>query len=252
MNISVRKTSLVDYSGKIAGALFFPGCNLRCPWCHNRDLVLGTSENLIPLEEALGYIEKRRAVLGGVVLSGGEPTLYGELPRLIRCIKGLGLSVKIDTNGMNPAMLERLLQVQETAPDYIALDLKVAPKRYAFLSPHNPEQAEKMLKTSAALICSSGVPHEFRTLAFPRDFVSPEDIEALAPLVDEGTWYFRPFRPGNCLDPAWDNLEIAVLEVAQALTQKAQALGKRGICPTTDAFTLRAGNSRYGLDLNVP
>jgi pyruvate formate lyase activating enzyme len=196
-------------------------------------LVLGEEHlnALVPLEEALGYIEKRRTVLGGVVLSGGEPTLYGELPGLIRRIKWLGLPVKIDTNGMNPAMLERLLQTQETTPDYIALDLKVAPERYAFLSLHNPEHTEKMLETSAALIGSSGIPHEFRTLAFPHSFVTSEDIEALAPLVDAGPWYFRPFRPGNCLDPAWDNLEAAELEVAQALAQKAQALGKRGICP---------------------
>jgi pyruvate formate lyase activating enzyme len=232
MKISLRKTSLVDYPGKIAGTLFFPGCTLRCPWCHNRDLVLGSEQvdNAVSLDEALRYLEKRRAVLGGVVLSGGEATLYGELPGLVRRIKELSLSVKIDTNGMEPAMLERLLQTRETKPDYIALDLKVAPWRYAFLGPHIRDP-KKLLETSAAFIRGSGIPHEFRTLAFPHGFVTPADVESLAPLVDDAPWYFRPFRPGTCLDPAWNNLEPAEPADIEILAQKAQALGKRGICP---------------------
>ncbi|MDR2485270.1 MAG: anaerobic ribonucleoside-triphosphate reductase activating protein [Treponema sp.] len=232
MKISLRKTSLVDYPGKIAGALFFPGCNLRCPWCHNRELVLfdrKQMDKLVAIDDVLRYLEKRRPVLGGVVLSGGESTLYRELPSLIRRIKKLGLSVKIDTNGMNPGMLEQLVHDRDTMPDYIALDLKVAPRRYALLALHNPGDPAKKLEESAALIRSSPVPHEFRTLVFPREFITPLDIESLAPLVDDAPWYFRLFRPGNCLDPAWDNLEPAELTAAQALAERAQALGKQGI-----------------------
>lgn len=233
MKISLRKTSLVDYPGKIAGVLFFLGCTLRCPWCHNRDLVLGGGllDNLVSLDDALQHLEKRRTVLGGVVLSGGEATLYKSLPGLIRCIKDLGLSVKLDTNGMEPAMLERLLQAQETKPDYIALDLKVAPWRYAFLGPHIQGDPKKLLETSAALIGGSGIPHEFRTLAFHHGFVTPDDVDALAPLVDDAPWYFRPFSPGACLDPAWNDLEPAQPGDMEVLAQKARALGKQGICP---------------------
>jgi pyruvate formate lyase activating enzyme len=224
----MRKTSLVDYPGKISGALFFPGCGLRCPWCHNRELVAeGLESGGVSLDEALGGLEKRRNVLGGAVLSGGEPTLYRELPSLVERIKALGLLVKIDTNGMDPAMLERLLRTPETSPDYIALDLKTAPRRYVFLSYRGPGDPEKNLNVSAEILRGSGIAHEFRTLAFPHGFVTEEDIEDLAPLTDDAPWYFRPFRPGNCLDPGWNALEAASSRDVEVLARRAAALGKQ-------------------------
>ncbi|GHV42583.1 anaerobic ribonucleoside-triphosphate reductase activating protein [Spirochaetia bacterium] len=229
IQVSLRKTSLVDYPGKIAVVIFLPGCNLRCPWCQNRELVLGgkTAPGAIPLEEALEQIERRRQVLGGVVLSGGEPTLYRDLPALIRRIKDpgrLGLPVKLDTNGTFPAVLEELLSRTEpidTRPDYIAMDLKIAPSRYAELL-SIPKGADNIgghgiaslesaasalalgLEKSAALIRASGIAHEFRSLVLPGGFFTPADREALAALAGDSPWNFRPFRPGNCLDPAWD------------------------------------------------
>jgi pyruvate formate lyase activating enzyme len=233
--VSLRKTSLVDYPGRIASVIFFTSCNLRCPWCQNRELVLGgtptaSSDNFISLEAALELIEKRKRVLGGVVLSGGEPCLYGDLPALVRRIKAqdkLGLPVKLDTNGTFPAVLEELLSQPDTRPDYIAMDLKIAPARYAELllrsknetatgntgaaggidgsaayADSNTEAAA--LQKSAALIRASGIAHEFRSLILPGGFFGPADKEALAPLAGDSPWNFRPFRPGNCLDPAWD------------------------------------------------
>ncbi|GHV62152.1 anaerobic ribonucleoside-triphosphate reductase activating protein [Spirochaetia bacterium] len=210
--VSLRKTSLVDYPGKIAAVIFIPGCNLRCPWCQNRELVLDTEKapGAIFLEEALEQIEKRRNVLGGVVLSGGEPTLYRDLPDLIRRIKTQGkpgLPVKLDTNGTFPAVLEELLSRPDTRPDYIAMDLKIAPSRYAVLLSGGAAAAAlaPALQKSAALIRSSGIAHEFRSLILPGGFFGPADREALAPLAADSPWNFRPFRPGNCLDPAWDD-----------------------------------------------
>ncbi|MDR2102454.1 MAG: radical SAM protein, partial [Treponema sp.] len=140
MYIHLRKTSLVDYPGEVAAVFFFPGCNLRCPWCQNRELLPGGCSPergepgfFINREAALAHIKKRRAVLGGVVLSGGEPTLSGELPALIRRIKDLGLKVKLDTNGMAPEVLAGLFGDEKTRPDYIALDLKLSPRRYGEL-----------------------------------------------------------------------------------------------------------------------
>ncbi|MDR2028147.1 MAG: anaerobic ribonucleoside-triphosphate reductase activating protein [Treponema sp.] len=233
MRLVFRKTSLVDYPGKMASVLFFPGCNLRCPWCHNRDLVSGRGD-LVSLESALAHIEKRRSLLGAVVLSGGEPTLYGDLPALIRRIKALALRVKLDTNGMAPPALERLFLREETRPDYIALDLKLAPSRYTALLPDQSRGIRgpgEALERSAALIRASGIPHEFRTLVLPRPHITEADIEALAPLADEAPWYFRFFEPGNCLDPAWDNPETAAPEDREALMRRARELGKNGICP---------------------
>ena len=129
--------------------IFFPGCNLRCPWCHNRELVLGGplgknggsppggGENLqteyITPEEALAHLEKRRNLLSGVVLSGGEPTLFPGLGSLISRIKTLGYRVKLDTNGLLPAVLRELFASEDTRPDYTAMDLKLGGSRR---SPH--------------------------------------------------------------------------------------------------------------------
>ncbi|GHT92248.1 anaerobic ribonucleoside-triphosphate reductase activating protein [Spirochaetia bacterium] len=213
ISVSLRKTSLVDYPGKIASVIFFPGCNLRCPWCQNRELVLSPEKapGAIPLEHALEQIDKRRNILGGVVLSGGEPALYRDLPALVRRIKAPdklgrpGLPVKLDTNGTFPAVLEELLSQPDTRPDYIAMDLKIAPSRYAELA-HGANSLEAALQKSTALIRGSGIAHEFRSLILPGGFFGPADKEALAPLAGDSPWYFRPFRPGNCLDPAWDEL----------------------------------------------
>jgi pyruvate formate lyase activating enzyme len=210
MRVALRKTSLVDYPGRIAGVIFFPGCNLRCPWCQNGDLVLGTAGGLIPLEEALGFVEKRRNILGGVVLSGGEPTLYTDLGAVIERIKKTGLPVKLDTNGMRPDVLEGLLKPDRPRPDYIAMDLKLAPSRYAKLLPTGsgaPAGAGEALERSAALVRGSGIAHEFRSLSLPAPFFGPSDIEALRPLALSSPWHVRPFQKGNCLDPAWNEMK---------------------------------------------
>ena len=259
MRISLRKTSLNDYPGKVSSVFFFSGCNLRCPWCHNPELVLGTAD-CISLEEGLIHLRKRKSVLGGVVLSGGEPCLYEGLGSLINEIKKLGLPVKLDTNGMCPDRLEELFQKEETHPDYIALDLKLAPSRYSELvlpaqnSSHEDiackqtkAQGEKLIKSaatpgeklirSAELIKKSGIAHEYRTLVLPGGYISEKDIEELAPLTDGAPWFFRLFRGGNCLDPAWNDLEERADKISifsEALAAKAKALGKMIILPKSN------------------
>lgn len=222
--ILLRKTSLVDYPGRVSSVFFFSGCNLRCPWCHNRELVTGEAAGLISVEDALSHAHKRKAVLGGLTLSGGEPCLYAELPALITEVKKLSLLVKLDTNGTFPAMLENILSREETRPNYIALDLKMAPARYG-------ELGGKLIQ-SAALIRESGVEHEYRTIALPADFITDTDIEALAPLAGSAPWYFRPFRGTGCLDPAWDSLEENAARAktrTEALAAKARELGKEAL-----------------------
>jgi len=215
--VVLRKTSFVDYPGILSAVIFFPGCNLRCPWCHNRELVLGTAGACVTLEEALAHIEKRRKVLGGVVLSGGEPVLFPGIGELTVRIKSLGLKVKIDTNGLRPDVLEKLFDTETTRPDYIAMDLKTSPENYGELladktGTANPGEA---LKRSAELIRASGIVHEFRSLALPKAplpnggnvYFGEEDRAALAELAGGSPWRIRPFVPGNCLDPAWDSVE---------------------------------------------
>jgi pyruvate formate lyase activating enzyme len=232
----LRKTSLVDFPGCVAAVFFFTGCNLRCPWCHNRELVTGEGADVIGLDEALSFIEKRRQVLGGVVLSGGEPAIYPGLPELVQKLRGLKLKIKLDTNGMNPGMLEKLFAHEETRPDYIALDLKIAPRRYGELlgagAGHESRSTPgENLKQSAELIRGSGIAHEYRTIALPGGFISTGDIEELAPLAGGAPWYFRPFRPGNCLDPAWDGYTAPGSDAVQALVDTARKLEKNALCP---------------------
>jgi len=178
-------------------------------------------------------LQKRRKVLGGVVLSGGEPCLFTDLPGLVEEIKTL-FPVKLDTNGLFPAMLEKLLSREETRPDYIALDLKTAPARYRQLLPAVKSALDPggLLWQSAALIRQSGIAHEYRSLALPGAFITEKDIEALAPLTDSSPWFFRPFKGGNCLDPAWNDMEEPAAEArarAETLAKIARDLGKNGI-----------------------
>ena len=213
--VGFQKTSLIDYPGRLASIIFFPFCNMRCPWCHNGDLILGRNreggEGLTTLDEALSHIAKRRTVLGGVVLSGGEATLYTHVAELISHIKRLGLEVKLDTNGSAPAILEKLLSSRKTAPDYIAMDLKIAPARYRELLPktanaENPLKNEiaGSLERSAAIIRASGVEHEFRSLRLPQPYFTEADMDALRPLAGNSAWNFRELVRGNCLDPSWN------------------------------------------------
>ena len=231
LKILLRKTSLVDYPGRISTVLFFHGCNLRCPWCHNKELVASETAGFVSLDAAFDHIQKRRKVLGGVVLSGGEPCLQSGLPDIISEIKKLQLPVKLDTNGTVPAMLEKLFKSAETKPDYIALDLKISPERYGELGPDTGNRKLNLIQ-SATLIREAGIEHEYRTLALPGGFITKKDIEALAPLTDNAPWHFMPFRGGNCLDPAWDTLEEPDGESrarTEALAAKARELGKNAL-----------------------
>ncbi|MDR1389263.1 MAG: anaerobic ribonucleoside-triphosphate reductase activating protein [Treponema sp.] len=208
--VVLRKTSLVDYPGCVAAVIFFLSCNLRCPWCYNGDLVLGLTDKKKPLEEALALVEKRRKLLGGVVLSGGEPTLFPDLPDLVRRIKKTGFKVKLDTNGTRPEVLRELLSDSSCAPDYIAMDLKLAPEKYdQLLAPGIKGETEaspgNAVRDSARLLretAGANLTVEFRSLSLP--VFTPADKESLAELAGETPWIIRPFIPGNCLDPAWN------------------------------------------------
>jgi pyruvate formate lyase activating enzyme len=226
-HITLRKTSLIDYPGKISAVLFFSGCNLSCPWCHNSELVQGKLKDGVSLDEALLFLEKRKNVLEAVVLSGGEATLNKALPELITAIKKRNLLIKLDTNGMQPNMLEHLFQNDATKPDYIALDLKVPPNRYIKLAKNQSKiDIGKLLKKSAALISRSEIEHEFRTLILPNNYLAENDIEAMAELVDDAPWIFRAFASGNCLDEAWNDYPSIFFDEHHPLIQRATSLGK--------------------------
>ena len=130
MKISgLQKLTLLDFPNRVACTVFLGGCNLRCPFCHNSQLLGGDAEELMDSGALLDFLRKRQGVLDGVCITGGEPTLHADLPELLRSIRALGYAIKLDTNGTNPQLLRRL--IDEGLVDYVAMDVKNGPDRYA-------------------------------------------------------------------------------------------------------------------------
>ena len=175
--------TLLDYPEHLAASIFLGGCNLRCPFCQNGNLVLSPeNEPSISEEEVLAFLKKRSGILEGVCISGGEPTLYRELPDFISKIKALGYLVKLDTNGTNPEMLRFLYE--NHLLDYIAMDIKTQPEQYAKVSGLQPDAAgtQKLLQNinlSKEYIMSCGIDYEFRTTVV-RELHDEEDFREIS------------------------------------------------------------------------
>ncbi len=197
----IQKNSLIDFPGKMSCVLFLSGCNFACPYCHNPDLARGAPppESRIPLETAFEFLEKRRGLLDGVVISGGEPTLESRLSELCTRIKALGYQVKLDTNGSRPDVLARLFD--EDRLDYVAMDIKAPPALYAPII--SPIDVTAEIEKSIDLITSSNVDYEFRTTC-ARPFAGPDTIGYIARSIQGARKYvLQKFNPDNVLDPAF-------------------------------------------------
>lgn len=189
------KTTLLDYPGEVASVIFLPGCNLRCPYCHNPSLVHPGEEPLTPISEILQEIEKRKDLISGVVITGGEPTLYSDIKQYIELIQSLGLKVKLDTNGTNPHILKTL------KPNYIAMDFKTSLNKYPALGYKNTLD----IKESLIWIKESGIDYEIRTTAAPIIFTRDDLIEMLPLLRGVKRYFITNFRNGDTLNPSYNN-----------------------------------------------
>lgn len=171
----LQKTTLLDFPGKIACTIFLKGCNLRCPFCHNAPLVLPDAQDPGLNEQDLyAFLNTRKGRLDGVCVSGGEPTLYADLPRLLSNIKDLGFLVKLDTNGTNPSLLRELLANRFV--DYVAMDIKNSPENYALTC--GGVDLLDAVRESVELLMRGSTDYEFRTtLAHPLHSV--EDMESI-------------------------------------------------------------------------
>lgn len=171
-----HKLSLIDYPGKVAAVVFTQGCNFRCPYCHNRELVIPQEfKTPIPEEEIFQFLKKRQDKLQGVVITGGEPTIQPDLIPFLRKIKQLNFAVKLDTNASCPDVIASL--IQERLVDFFALDIKAPLGRYASLA--GVEVNSEDLRRSIEIILRSGVEHMFRT-TLVKPLFCPEDLEAIA------------------------------------------------------------------------
>ena len=169
---AIQKLTLLDFPGRVACTVFTVGCNLRCPFCHNASLVRGGDGNFLTEDEVFSFLGKRKGVLDGVCITGGEPLINEDIGAFTEKIRAVGYAVKLDTNGTFPDRLEAL--ISGGLIDYIAMDIKSSPDSYDTLCGVGVD-IEK-IKSSVALIKSSGIPHEFRTTVV-KGLHTPEDFE---------------------------------------------------------------------------
>ncbi|MBO5777021.1 MAG: anaerobic ribonucleoside-triphosphate reductase activating protein [Clostridia bacterium] len=175
----IEKFSMVDWDGKIVCTLFASGCNFRCPFCHNSSLALADG-NELDIDDIFSFLEKRKGVLDGVCISGGEPTLHPDLEDFVKKIKDMGYKVKLDTNGTNPKAVQSL--VEKKLVDYVAMDIKNSPHKYATTAGVQSIALDNILQT-ISIVKKSGVPHEFRTTII-KEFHTEDDMKYIADLVD--------------------------------------------------------------------
>ena len=175
----IEKFSMVDWDGKIVCTLFASGCNFRCPFCHNSSLALADG-NELDIDDIFSFLEKRKGVLDGVCISGGEPTLHHDLEDFVKKIKDMGYKVKLDTNGTNPKAVQSL--VEKKLVDYVAMDIKNSPHKYATTAGVQSIALDSILQT-ISIVKKSGVPHEFRTTII-KEFHTEDDMKYIADLVD--------------------------------------------------------------------
>ena len=181
-----NKTTLLDYPGLVAATIFTGACNFRCPYCHNAELVLNpSSQPIIPEEEILAHLKKRRGITQGVCITGGEPTLQKDLKDFIKKLKELDLNVKLDSNGYKPEVLKDL--VQEGLLDYIAMDVKAPLDEYDIIAGAKLDSSK--LKESIDFLIEGHVPYEFRTTVV-KDFHTKESFEKMAELIKGAERYF--------------------------------------------------------------
>ncbi len=192
--------TLSDFPGRLAAIVFTQGCNFRCPFCHNGTLLdpAGTAADPPTEADILQFLETRRGMLDGLVVTGGEPTIHADLPDFLRRVKAMGFQVKLDTNGSNPAMLARLLH--EELVDYIAMDLKAPLPKYEQLAGTQVKTLD--LEESIVLLSWSGVEHQFRT-TWVTPLLNEADLAAVKALVPPGSPHkTQTFRPELARDPA--------------------------------------------------
>lgn len=198
----IQGISVIDFPGRIASVVFLGGCNFRCPFCHNPELVLRTeSQPDISLDDALRTVERRRGLVDGVVVTGGEPLINGEeLFALLRMLRDSGLAVKLDTNGYE---IDTLREVLGTGlVDYVAMDVKTSPDKYDAAAGRALDAGR--IQDAISAIIGSGIDHEFRTTCVP-GLVEMDDVTSIATLLGRNERYvLQQFRTTSAvIDPAY-------------------------------------------------
>lgn len=192
----LQKTSFIDYPGKIAAVIFTNGCNFSCGYCHNGDLAQGFSKISLDEYEILKYLKSRINKLDAVVISGGEPTLQGDLAHFIKEVKAMSFLVKLDSNGTNPEVIKRL--VSEKLVDYIAMDVKGPLEKYELITSRKIDINK--INESIEFIKNCGIDYEFRTTVV-KSQLTFDDFEKIGRLLSGSRLYFlQKFKNNSTLN----------------------------------------------------
>lgn len=193
--LGLQKTTLLDYPGKVASTIFTGGCNFRCPYCHNRDLVIPPKDAFAySIEEIFEHLNSKKKILDGVCITGGEPTLHKDLPDFIGKIKDLGLLVKLDSNGTNPDMLRSL--IDNKLVDYIAMDIKQSKEKYNTIASMKSFDIYPIQK-SIDVLMENKVPYEFRTTIM-QECHTENDMHSIGQwLQGANAYYLQSYRESD-------------------------------------------------------
>ena len=222
------ETSLIDWDGKVVSVIFLPGCNFRCPYCQNMDLVDHPEKfKTIPEDRVFEYLESHRDFIDGVCITGGEPTIHKDkgLTEFIKKVKQEGFLVKLDTNGSDPGYIKDL--VHRKLIDYVAMDVKAPLETY--IRAANVKVDPDRIKESIEFLKSGEVDYEFRTTIAPTIF-GLEEIEDAARLISGAKKYaLQQFEPENCKDIELKKLKPANIETVSQMMDTAKKYVKNVI-----------------------
>lgn len=224
---AIQRFTMLDYPDRVACIAFTPGCNMRCGFCHNPEFVLPElmreiQKDFIAEETFFNFLDQRRGLLEGVVVSGGEPTIWQDLPDFFRTIKEKGFLAKLDTNGNHPDMIRKLLD--EKLVDYIAMDVKTSLVEYPKLVGDGvkPENIQK----SIDILKASGIPYEFRTTLI-KEAHSEEVLRDMEELLSGAErYYLQVFRPGHTLNPVFASYHPFSADEMQDVVRRFSGLVK--------------------------
>jgi pyruvate formate lyase activating enzyme len=216
----LQKLTLLDYPNKVAATIFLFGCNFRCPYCHNPGLINKKDADKIKTyseQEILDFLEERKNFLEGVCITGGEPTLSPELPEFLKKIKQLDYKIKLDTNGSNPDMLKKLIDVGLV--DYIAMDIKAPLDKYNEVV--DAKCDIKKIKESINII-KEFPEHEFRITMVPNLLTKKGLVEIGKMLKGSKAFFIQQFRAQNCLDKDYNKKETYNKEQLEEFKQAVE------------------------------
>ena len=222
----LQKLTLLDYPSKVACIIFTQGCNYKCPYCQNSGLIDHSNEDLIDEEEIFEYLDKRKKVLDGIVISGGESTIQKDLKSFMKRVKDKGYLIKLDTNGSNPNFVEEV--INERLVDYIAMDIKNVLEEYKDVTDVNPNINN--LKRSIEIIKNSNIEHEFRTTII-KNIHNIDKILKICEYVGDDKLFLQNFVQsenvlGKYLEPF---TEEELIEIDKILKEKYPNVKIRGI-----------------------